>query len=207
VPFTQRLHARRRHGDVTGLALVAVDLGHRRMGTDAQVRVLRGGRDLRPGRVAVGLDGDELGLARLEILPQRRLGRRGPGAQRLERTRARPRLARSRRAALAPYPPAAYMRAGAARASFEHDQDLALLDHLTLLHPHLSDGAGPRRRDGDLHLHRLEDEQLVFLGHLRADLGPDLQTLPTSSALTSVMSLQTENFACFVHRRNVAAEI
>src|SRR5207253_3589373 len=101
-----------------------------------------------------------------------------PHAPRWDRKREEIPPARSRRAALAPSPPAACMRAGAARASFEHDQDLALLDDLSLLHPHLSNGAGTRRGDGDLHLHRLEDQQLVLLGHLRAGLRLDLPDAP-----------------------------
>src|SRR5205814_7008250 len=79
--------------------------------------------------------------------------------------------ARSRRAALAPSRPAACRRAGAAWASFEDDQDLALLDDLAFLHAHLFDGARPRRGDRDFHLHRLEDEQLILFGDLRPWLG------------------------------------
>src|SRR5206468_12616808 len=75
-------------------------------------------------------------------------------------TPAAPPRARSRRAALALSRPVACRRAGAARPSFEDDQDLALLDDLTLLNAHLFDGARPRRGARDLHLHRLENEQL-----------------------------------------------
>src|SRR5579864_8143203 len=81
--------------------------------------------------------------------------------------RAATRRARSRRAALALFPPASGRPAGAAPASLEHDQDLALLDHLRLLHPDFPDRARPGRRDRDLHLHRLEADELGFdLGHL-----------------------------------------
>src|SRR2546428_5039535 len=75
------------------------------------------------------------------------------------------------------------MRAGAARASFEHDQDLALLDHLALLHPHLFHGAGTRRGNWDFHLHRLEDQELVLLRHLCAGLGLDLPDAPDQLGL------------------------
>src|SRR5206468_4996810 len=87
----------------------------------------------------------------------RRARRRGP-------TPATTRLARSRRAALAPSRPAAGRPAGAARASFEDDQDLALLHDLALLDAHLSHLAGARSGDRDLHLHPPEDEQLALLG-------------------------------------------
>src|SRR2546426_8715920 len=92
--------------------------------------------------------------------------------------RARTRPARSRRAALAPSRPAACTGAGAARASFEDDQDLALLDHLALLHPHLFHGARAGRGHRDLHLHRLQDQELVLLGHPRAGLGLHLPDAP-----------------------------
>src|SRR2546428_4464942 len=75
------------------------------------------------------------------------------------------------------------MRAGAARASLEHDQDLALLDHLALLHPHLFHGAGTRRGNWDFHLHRLEDQELVLLRHLCAGLGLDLPDAPDQLGL------------------------
>src|SRR5216684_5558932 len=84
------------------------------------------------------------------------------------------RRARSRRAALAPSRPAAGRPAGAAMASFEDDQDLALLDDLALFDADLLHGAGAGSRDRNLHLHRLEDEQLVLLGDLCAGLRPDL---------------------------------
>src|SRR5260370_202041 len=89
------------------------------------------------------------------------------------RSAAAPR-ARSRRAALGLSRPASGRPAGAAPVSFEDDQDLALLDDLTLLHADLLDG--PRARCGhrDLHLHRLEDEQLVLLPDMCARLRLDL---------------------------------
>src|SRR5258708_58788 len=65
-------------------------------------------------------------------------------------------------------------RAGAERAwSLEHDQHLALFDHVRFLDPDLFHSARARRHDGNLHLHRLEDEEGVFLGDLVAGLRRD----------------------------------
>src|SRR5258706_11746904 len=88
--------------------------------------------------------------------------------------RAESRSVRSGRAAPALFPPVAGTRAGSARVSFEDDQDLALPHDLALLDADLLDRAGPRRGHWDLHLHGLEDKQLIFLRDLRASLGADL---------------------------------
>src|SRR5206468_9901877 len=43
-------------------------------------------------------------------------------------------------------------------ASLDHDEDRALLDGVALGDADLRDPPGARRLDGDLHLHRLDDE-------------------------------------------------
>src|SRR5205823_3157497 len=122
-----------------------------------------------------------------------------PQRRRDRRSAATPRV-RGHRAALAPSPPAAGTPAGAAPVSFEDDQDLALLDHLALLHTHLFDGAGARRRDGDLHLHRLEDEQLIFLGDLRSGLGLHL---PHAADQLRLDFSHTGMLPCLRHGRSI----
>src|SRR5439155_15042337 len=69
--------------------------------------------------------------------------------------------------------------------SLDDGEDLALLDHLLLADPDLLDRPRDRGRHGDLHLHRLQDQQdVVFLDpiargrlhlpHVAHQLGPDL---------------------------------
>jgi GNAT superfamily N-acetyltransferase len=52
--------------------------------------------------------------------------------------------------------------------------EVALLEHLTLDHVQVLDGAGVLGEHRDLHLHRLEDDQGVARGHLRTPFDQDL---------------------------------
>ena len=57
----------------------------------------------------------------------------------------------------------------------DHDQDLVLLDALSLFHTDLADAPDHRSLDGHLHLHGLENHEHVTLGHLGSDLSLDLE--------------------------------
>src|SRR5437870_10647573 len=78
VTLPQHLHARGGHRDMALLALIAVDLGDRRVRAHAQVSPPSGGPHLRPRRLAVRLDGGELRLPPLEVAPEARLVARPP---------------------------------------------------------------------------------------------------------------------------------
>src|SRR6476659_7535721 len=59
-------------------------------------------------------------------------------------------------------------------SSLEDNERVSLGDRLTLLDENLLDHAGVLGLDGHLHLHRLEDDHRVALGHAVADLDLDL---------------------------------
>src|SRR5688572_28135086 len=59
-------------------------------------------------------------------------------------------------------------------ASVEHDENGAFFDAVPFGDPQLCDATRARRLDGDLHLHRFEDQEHLFGLDLRAHAGLDL---------------------------------
>src|SRR5579884_5285 len=58
--------------------------------------------------------------------------------------------------------------------SGEDHGDVAFGNCLAFPNPDLDDNAGARRQQRDLHLHRLQNDERILLGHLVADLDLDL---------------------------------